>query len=73
MGSGSDVATSCGVGRRHGSDPALLWLWYRLAAVALIHLLAWELPYTAPAALKKSKRIKIKNQVTYFIKIVYTD
>ena len=20
---------SCGVGKRHGSDPALLWLWYR--------------------------------------------
>ena len=27
---------SCGVGRRGGSDPALLWLWCRLAAVALI-------------------------------------
>ena len=36
---------SCGVGCRHGSDPVLLWLWRRLAAAALIQLLAWELPY----------------------------
>ena len=27
---------SCGVGRRCGSDPALLWLWLRLAATAPI-------------------------------------
>ena len=38
-------------------DPALLWLWYRLAAVALIQPLAWELPYATGAALK-SKKIK---------------
>ena len=31
---GSGIATSCGVGHRHGSDPALLWLWCRLAATA---------------------------------------
>ena len=29
-------AVSCGVDHRRGSDPALLWLWCRLAAVALI-------------------------------------
>ena len=34
-------------------DPALLWLWCRLAATALIRPLAWEPPYTAGAALKK--------------------
>ena len=33
---------SCGVGRRHGSDPTLLWLWHRPAAVALIQLLTRE-------------------------------
>ena len=33
---GSDVAMSCGAGGRHSSDVALLWLWCRLAAVALI-------------------------------------
>ena len=41
---------SCGVGRRHGSDPALLWLWRRLAATAPIRPLAWEPPYAAGAA-----------------------
>ena len=38
---------SCGVGRRHGSDPALLWLWRRPAATAPIRHLAWEPPYAA--------------------------
>ena len=38
---------SCGVGHRHGSDPALLWLWCRPAAVALIQPVAWKLPYAA--------------------------
>ena len=33
---GSAVATSCGVGCRHGLDLALLWLWSRLAAAAPI-------------------------------------
>ena len=42
---------SCGVGRRHGSDPTLLWLWCRLAATAQIRPLAWEPPYAASAAL----------------------
>ena len=54
---------SCGVGRRRGSDPALLWFWHRLAATAPIRLLAWEPPYAAGAALKKAK--KQKKQETY--------
>ena len=49
---------SCGVGCRHGSDLALLWLWCRLAAIALIRPLAWEPPYTAGAALEKTKKKK---------------
>ena len=36
----SPVALSCGVGRRRGSDLALLWLWCRLAATALIRPLS---------------------------------
>ena len=36
---------SCGVGHRLGSDPALLWLWRRTAAAALIWPHAWEPPY----------------------------
>ena len=35
---GSGVAVSCGVGRRHGSDLMLLWLWRKLEAIALICL-----------------------------------
>ena len=46
---------SCGVGRGHGSDPALLWLWHRLAAVAPIRPLAWEPPYASGVALKRQK------------------
>ena len=46
---------SCGVDCRHGLDPELLWLCSRLAAVALIQPLAWELPYAAGVALKKQK------------------
>ena len=33
---GSSIAMSCGVGHRGSLDLARLWLWYRLAAVALI-------------------------------------
>ena len=51
---------SCDVGRRHGSDPTLLWLWCRLAAVALLGPLARELPYAMGAALKSKKRKKRK-------------
>ena len=36
-------------------DLALLWLWRRPAAAALIQPLAWELPYAAGAALKRPK------------------
>ena len=39
-------------------DLALLWLWCRLAAVALIPLLAWESPYAVHSALKSKKRKK---------------
>ena len=47
--------------RCRGSDIAqitiLLWLWYRLAAAALIQPLAWELPHALGVALKsKIKR-----------------
>ena len=37
-------------------DPALLWLWRKLAATALIRPLAWEPPYVAGAAIKKKKK-----------------
>ena len=53
---------SCGTGGRRSSDPALLWLWRRLAATALIPPLAWEPPYVMGAALKRQKKKKKKNQ-----------
>ena len=43
---------SWGVGHRHGSDLALLWLWYRPAAAAQIRHLAWESPCAMDTALK---------------------
>ena len=41
-------------------DPALLWLWCRLAATAPIGPLAWELPCASGAAQKMAKRQKNK-------------
>jgi len=49
---------SCGAGQGRGSDPALLWLWYRPVATAPIGPLAWEPPYATGAALDKAKRPK---------------
>ena len=49
---------SCGIGLRHGSDLALLWLWRRPVAIARPRPLAWEPPYAAGAALKKKKERK---------------
>ena len=53
---------SHGVGRRLGSAPALLWLWQRPAAAALIQPLAWEPPYAAGAALKSKKQTTNKQK-----------
>ena len=50
------IAVSCGVGRRHSSDLALLWLWHRPVAAALIGPLAWEPPYAVGMALEKIKK-----------------
>ena len=47
---------SCGVGCRHGSDPAV----HRPAATAPIRPLAWEPPYAVGAALEKDKKKKKK-------------
>ena len=59
MGYGSGVAVSCGVDRRHGLDPAaLLTLWRRPTAAALIGPPAWEPPYVVGAALKRQKKKK---------------
>ena len=48
------IAMGCGIGRRHGLYPALLWLWCSPAATAPIQTLAWKLPYAASMALKST-------------------
>ena len=60
---------SCSVGGRHGSDPLLLWLWCRLAAVVPIRPLAWETLYAVGAALKRKKKKK-KTLCPAFEKII---
>ena len=61
---GSSVAVSCGIGRRRGSDPMLLWR--RPVATAPIGPLAWEPPYAAGEAQEKAKRQKKKKFGTLF-------
>ena len=51
----SGIAVSCGLGCKCGSDPALLWLWCRPVATALIRPLAWYPPYAMGVALKRQK------------------
>ena len=53
---------SYGVGRRCSSDLALLQLWCRLAATALIRPLAWAPPHAKDAALKEEKDKKQKQK-----------
>ena len=53
---------SCDVGHRLGLDLALLLLWRRPAATALIGPLAWEPPYAMGVALKKDKKKRKKKK-----------
>ena len=45
-------------------DLALLWLWCKLAATALIRPLAWELLYATCVALKIQKKKERKKEKT---------
>ena len=56
------MAASFSAVGRCGSDPMLLWLWYRLAAAAAapIQPLAWELSYAAGVAIKNKQTKKYK-------------
>ena len=49
---------SYGVGRRHGSDPAMLWPWHRLVATAPNRPLTWKHPYATGAAQEIAKKTK---------------
>ena len=53
---------SCGVGHRHGSDLAMLWLWRRLAATAPIQCPTWEHPYATGVAPKSGGRGGVKKK-----------
>ena len=52
------------VGHRCSSDPELLWLFHRLAAVAPIRPLAWELPYATGSALRRLKTKRKRKNTT---------
>jgi len=62
---------SCGIGCRQGSYLALLRLWYRPAATALILPLAWKLPYATGTTLKKKKKKKRQRQSFIEEKMIY--
>ena len=54
---------SCSIGFRHGSDPTLLWLWYRPVATAPIQPKTCEPPYAAGASLKKKTKQKKRKSI----------
>ena len=49
---------SCGIGHRHGSDLALLWLWHRPAAAAPNSTPSLGTSYATGAALKRKEKIR---------------
>ena len=50
------MTMTCGVGHRYGWHPALLWLWHRAAAAALMQTLVWEFPNAQSVALKEQEK-----------------
>ena len=72
VGRGSCTAMSYGVVCRCDLDPALLCLWRRPVAPALIRLLVWEPPHAMGAALKKDKATVIyKIKLEFYIYIYF--
>ena len=66
------IAIICGVVCRHFLDLALLWLWHRPEAAALIQSLAWDLPYAMSVALKKKKKKKQEDKLKKIITIKFS-
>ena len=58
---------SCGVDHRRSLDLALLWLWCRSVALALIRPLAWEPPYAVGVAVEKTKKKINKKKKPFFL------
>ena len=52
----------CGVSLRRGLGATVLWLWCRLAAVAPVISLVWELPYAVGVASQKKTKDKKKKK-----------
>ena len=61
------IVVSCGVGCRDSWDHVLLWLCRRLAAVALIQHLAWELPYAALKTKQTNHQTKKKRLLIFIV------
>ena len=55
---GCSLEASCSVSHRCSLEPALLWLWCRLAAAALIRPLTWELALAAGVSIKRKRKRK---------------
>ena len=65
---------SCGIGRRHDSDPTLVWLWCGLAASAPIQPLEWETSIGhIGAALKRPKKKKERERERENPAIIHED
>ena len=57
------------VGLRYSLDLALLWLWHRPPAEALVQPLIWEFPSAIGAALKRKKILNLKIESPFFSEI----
>ena len=68
-GGGPSVAMSCGISYIRGSDPMLLWLWYRLAAVAPILILSLGTSICRQCSPKKEEKRKMTDDF-YFMNMV---
>ena len=70
MGGGSSVVMSCGVGRRRGLDPELLWLWHGPEAVALISTPSLGTSVWGGCGPKKQKKKRRKNHLLLMSKFL---
>ena len=70
---GSSIAMSSDVDRRLGLDPALLWMWHRLAAVAPILPLGWEFPYAMGVTQKDKKKKKKSVEKYIYFCVIYIE
>ena len=55
VGQGTCMTMMYCVGQRCSLDPMLLWLWQELETIAPIQPLAWEIPGTMDAVLRRQK------------------